>query len=36
MISAIDLSNITFNPSIQIIHFLKDYKETNPGSQTFF
>lgn len=36
MISAIDLSNIAFNPSIQIIHFLKDYKETNPGSQTFF
>lgn len=36
MISTIELSNITFNPSIQIIHFLKDYKETNPGSQTFF
>lgn len=36
MISAIELSNIAFNPSIQIIHFFKDYKETNPGSQTFF
>lgn len=36
MISAIDLSNIAFNPGIQIIHFFKDYKETNPGSQTFF
>lgn len=36
MISAIDLSNITFNPGIQIIHFFKDYKETNPGSRTFF
>ncbi|EKN8003830.1 hypothetical protein PYY25_001863 [Campylobacter coli] len=36
MICAIDLSNITFNPSIQIIRFFKEYKETNPGSQTFF
>ncbi|HEH4511432.1 TPA: hypothetical protein SG275_001384 [Campylobacter coli] len=31
MISAIDLSNITFNPSIQIISFFKDYKEITPG-----
>ncbi|MGI7118428.1 hypothetical protein ACNGEM_07495 [Campylobacter coli] len=31
MISAIDLSNITFNPSIQIIRFFKDYKEITPG-----
>ncbi len=36
MISAIDSSNITFNPSIQTVRFFKDYKETNPGSQTFF
>ncbi|EPP4233446.1 hypothetical protein ACUPZ6_001936 [Campylobacter coli] len=31
MISAIELSNITFNPSIQIIRFFKDYEETSPG-----
>lgn len=31
MISAIELSNITFNPSIQIIRFFKDFEETSPG-----
>lgn len=36
MISAIELSNITFNPDTQVVRFFKDYKETNPGSQTFF
>lgn len=31
MISAIELSNITVNPSIQIIRFFKDFEETSPG-----
>lgn len=35
MISSIELSNITFNPDTQVVSFFKDYKETNPGSQTF-
>lgn len=31
MISSIDLSNITFNPDIQVVRFFKDYKEVNPS-----